>query len=186
MRTFFTLLLATAVPIALVQAAPAACPPAVNPATLSLIKQFEGFVARPAPDPIGLPTVGYGHLCKTKGCSEVKSPFPLTDATATVLLNSDLVQFTSCLNTAISASVKLNDNQFGALTSWTFNVGCGNMRTSTLVKRLNAREDPNTVATSELPQWNKGGGRVLPGLVRRRAAEVALFKTASGTIVHPC
>ncbi|KAF5350575.1 hypothetical protein D9756_008554 [Leucocoprinus leucothites] len=183
MRAFFTLLL-VATPFAFVQAAPAACPPDVNSATISLIKEFEGFVPKPAPDPIGLPTVGYGHLCKTKSCSEVN--FPLTEATATTLLNADLKQFTSCLNKAVKSSVKLNDNQFGALASWTFNEGCGNMASSTLIKRLNNGEDPNTVAAEELPQWKLAGGKVLPGLVRRRAAEVKLFKTASSTIAHPC
>ena len=64
--------------------------PDVNAATITLIKQFEGFVPKPAPDPIGLPTVGYGHLCKTKGCSEVKQGFPLSEASATDLLKSDL------------------------------------------------------------------------------------------------
>ncbi|KXN88353.1 Lysozyme [Leucoagaricus sp. SymC.cos] len=184
MRTFFTLLAAVA-SFTFVQAAPAACPPAVNDATIALIKQFEGFVAKPSPDPVGLPTVGYGHLCKTKDCSEA-GPFPLTEASATTLLNKDLVQFTSCLNKAVGPNVKLNDNQFGALTSWTFNEGCGQMQTSTLIKRLNAGEDPNTVAANELPQWDIGGGKVLPGLQKRRAAEVKLFQTPSGTIVHPC
>lgn len=64
--------------------------PDVNTATLNLIKEFEGFVPRPAPDPIGLPTVGYGHLCQTKGCTEVPYPFPLTQDTATKLLKQDL------------------------------------------------------------------------------------------------
>ncbi|KAJ3560552.1 hypothetical protein NP233_g10762 [Leucocoprinus birnbaumii] len=167
-----------------VRAAPAVCPPGVNGATISLIKEFEGFVARPAPDPIGLPTVGYGHLCKTKGCSEVK--LPLTEATATTLLINDLKQFETCVNNAVKSNIKLNDNQFGALTSWTFNVGCGNMQSSTLIKRLNAGEAPDTVAAQELPKWDLAGGHPLPGLVRRRGAEVNLFKTASSTIVHPC
>ena len=73
--------------------------------------------------------------------------------------------------------VPLNRNQRGALTSFTFNVGGGAFRTSTLLRRLNAGEDPNTVATQELPRWNKGGGKVLPGLVRRRQAEVDFFKS---------
>jgi hypothetical protein len=64
--------------------------PNVNAATVSLIKEFEGFVARPAPDPIGLPTVGYGHLCQTSGCGEVPYSFPLTTSTASLLLASDL------------------------------------------------------------------------------------------------
>lgn len=64
--------------------------PNVNAATVALIKEFEGFVKSPEPDPIGLPTVGYGHLCQTKGCGEVPYSFPLTESTATSLLMSDL------------------------------------------------------------------------------------------------
>lgn len=64
--------------------------PNVNAATVALIKEFEGFVPSSAPDPIGLPTVGYGHLCQTSGCSEVPYSFPLTQTTASQLLASDL------------------------------------------------------------------------------------------------
>ncbi|KAG0239930.1 hypothetical protein BGW41_007413 [Actinomortierella wolfii] len=150
-----------------------------NDAGLNLIKEFEGFVPRPAPDPIGLPTVGYGHLCQTKGCSEVKYSFPLTVATATALLKDDLPRYSSCLASYLKSNVSLNQNQWAALVSWTFNAGCGNVKTSTLVSRLNNGENPNTVAAQELPRWNKAGGKVLPGLTRRRAAEVKLFQTAN-------
>jgi len=64
--------------------------PNVNEATIALIKEFEGFVASPEPDPIGLPTVGYGHLCKTEGCAEVPYPFPLTEESATQLMMDDI------------------------------------------------------------------------------------------------
>ncbi|KAJ2711300.1 hypothetical protein H4R19_003313 [Coemansia spiralis] len=157
----------------------------INAAGTDLITQWEGFVARPMPDPIGLPTVGYGHLCQQKNCAEVKYPFPLTTDTARKLLADDIPRYTSCLAGAINARVALNDNQWAALTSWTFNVGCGNVESSTLVKRLNNGESPNTVAAQELPKWNKGGGSVLPGLVSRRKAEVALFTTASSKQAHP-
>ncbi|PPQ80766.1 hypothetical protein CVT25_001903 [Psilocybe cyanescens] len=160
-------------------------PPTVNAATIALIKQFEGFVASPAPDPIGLPTVGFGHLCQTTNCGEVSFAFPLTQAEATTLLNSDLKTFTACLTSDISNSIVLNDNQFGALSSWAFNEGCENVGSSTLISRLNAGQDPNTVAAQELPKWNMAGGAVLPGLVTRRAAEVKLFQTASSVIAHP-
>ncbi|KAL0956663.1 hypothetical protein HGRIS_002795 [Hohenbuehelia grisea] len=160
------------------------CPPTINAATQSLIKEFEGFVAKPAPDPIGLPTVGYGHLCQTKSCSEVGFAFPLTQAQATTIMLRDSTTFTKCLRSAIK--VKLNANQFGALTSWAYNVGCGNAGGSSLISRLNAGEAPNTVASQELPKWNKAGGAVLAGLTRRRAAEVTLFKTATSTGAIPC
>ncbi|KIM42248.1 glycoside hydrolase family 24 protein [Hebeloma cylindrosporum] len=159
--------------------------PAVNAATVSLIKQFEGFVASPAPDPIGLPTVGFGHLCQTTNCAEVPFPFPLTQAEATTLLNSDLKTPENCITNDISSSVRLNDNQYGALVSWAFNVGCGNAASSTLISRLNGGQDPNTVAAQELPKWDMAGGMVLQGLVNRRAAEVKLFQTASSVIAHP-
>jgi hypothetical protein len=70
---------------------PRACTgPPINAATLALIKEFEGFVASPVPDPIGLPTVGYGHLCQTSGCAEVPYAFPLSTTTASALLGSDV------------------------------------------------------------------------------------------------
>lgn len=164
----------------------AACaPPAVNTATVNLIKMFEGFVASPSPDPTGNPTVGYGHLCQKAGCAEVPFSFPMTQAQAATLLQTDLKTYTKCLSAAIVDSVKLNANQYGALSSWTFNEGCGNMQSSTLIKRLNAGENPNTVAAQELPKWTFAGGVSLPGLVRRRAAEVTLFQTASSVISHP-
>ena len=70
--------------------------------------------------------------------------------------------------------VTINLNQYGALVSWSFNMGCGAAETSTLVKRLNGGENVNTVLSEELPRWVYGNGKVLPGLVRRRNAEVAL------------
>ncbi|KAG5637450.1 hypothetical protein H0H81_004559 [Sphagnurus paluster] len=164
-----------------------ACGPAgINAATVSLIKSFEGFVPSPAPDPIGLPTVGFGHLCKSKNCAEVPFPFPLSLTTAGQLLQADVKPFVSCIKNAVSTKVVLNDNQLGALVSWSFNIGCGAAQQSTLVSRLNAGESPNTVAAQELPRWNKAGGQVLEGLTRRRAAEVQLFQTASTVKAHPC
>jgi lysozyme len=81
--------------------------------------------------------------------------------------------------------VVLNANQYGALVSWTFNVGPANVESSTLLRRLNAGETPNTVIAEELPKWNKAGGQVLAGLVRRRAAEVSLAQTSTGAGALP-
>ncbi|KXN82840.1 Lysozyme [Leucoagaricus sp. SymC.cos] len=158
-------------------------PKAVNSATIALIKKYEGFVSSPSPDLVGLPTVGYGHLCQTSGCSEVPYSFPLTESTATTLLNSDLKTYTKCISDYINDNIKLN--QYGALVPWAPNEGCGAAKTSTLVTRLNVGENPNTVASQELPKWVYAGGQVLQGLVNRRNAEVALFKTASSVIAHP-
>ncbi|KAJ1945743.1 hypothetical protein FBU59_002219 [Linderina macrospora] len=156
----------------------------VNTATLDLIKEFEGFVPSPSPDPIGLPTVGYGHLCQSKGCKEVKYSFPLTKATAEALLKDDIPKYT-CIGRYLNGQVELNQNQWGALVSWVFNVGCGNAKSSTLVKRLNAGENPDTVIDEELPKWNRAGGNVMEGLKNRRAAEVKLAQTPSSDQAYP-
>lgn len=83
--------------------------PNVNAATVSLIKEFEGFVPSPAPDPIGLPTVGYGHLCQTSGCSEVPYSFPLSESTASQLLSSDLTVRTWLSRSTFNFSNEIND-----------------------------------------------------------------------------
>ena len=79
----------------------------------------------------------------------------------------------------------MNANMYGALVSWAFNVGTGNEKSSTLIKRLNAGEDELTVIKEELPKWNKAGGNTLPGLTRRRAAEVELAKKATSAKALP-
>lgn len=83
------------------------------------------------------------------------------------------------MTNALADSVTLNDNQYGALVSWTFNVGAGGMQSSSLVKRMNNGEDVDTVAEQELPKWVHAGGKVSQGLVNRRKAELKLFGTAS-------
>ncbi|KAF2003555.1 glycoside hydrolase family 24 protein [Amniculicola lignicola CBS 123094] len=159
--------------------------PNVNAATIALIKEFEGFVPSPAPDPIGLPTVGYGHLCQTSGCGEVPYSFPLSTSTASQLLLSDLKPHQQTITLKTASLVVLNANQYGALVSWAFNVGGGNVASSTLLKRLNAGEDAATVIAQELPKWNKAGGQTSAGLVRRRAAEVSLAQTATSVRAIP-
>lgn len=93
--------------------------------------------------------------------------------------------FRNCITLDTTSNVVLNANQYGAFVSWAFNVGCGNSGSSTLISRLNAGEDPNTVAAEELPKWTYSGGVELPGLVRRRAAEVALAQTATSEPALP-
>jgi lysozyme len=74
-----------------------------------------------------------------------------------------------------AVTVPLNDNEFGALTSFTFNLGIGNLKSSTLLKKLNAGDRAG--AADEFGKWVNAGGKPLPGLVKRRAAERALFLT---------
>ncbi len=108
--------------------------------TLKLVKEFEGLRLTAYQDSVGVWTIGYGHTGP-----DVYKGLTITQAQADSLLQNDLGKFNNCVNTYITA--KLNPNQVGALMSWSFNVGCGNLQSSTLRKRMNAGENPNTVAS---------------------------------------
>jgi len=136
-------------------------------------------------DPTGNPTVGYGHLCQKSKCSEIKYDIPLSKADGKKLLADDMRKFEKCITEMITGAT-LSLNQYGALVSWSFNMGCGAAKSSTLVKRLNKGENVNTVLADELPEWVHGGGEVLPGLVRRRKAEIALAKKSGSKQALPC
>ncbi|KAF5600608.1 Lysozyme [Fusarium pseudoanthophilum] len=140
-------------------------PPKSNAATVNLIASFEGFRPDVYNDPTGNPTLGYGHLCDAPQCGEVKYPIPLSIANGKKLLADDMKEFEVCITAMLNSKAKLNRNQYGALISWAFNMGCGNAESSTLVGRLNNGEDPNTVISQELPQWVYASGQRLPGLV---------------------
>ncbi|KAJ2538445.1 hypothetical protein GGF49_005912, partial [Coemansia sp. RSA 1853] len=144
----------------------------VNQATLELIKFSEGFVPMPAPDQVGMATVGYGHQCQQPRCSEISQWLPLTPFTAQKLLLLDIVPFSEALATYLRYPDRLNNNQWGALVSWAYNVGTESVRMSKLVKRINNGENPSMVVAAELPQWDYAGGQRLLGLTRRRAAEL--------------
>ncbi|KAL4917143.1 lysozyme-like domain-containing protein [Aspergillus aurantiobrunneus] len=169
-------------------AASACIGPPVNPPTLDLIKGFETFQGAVYDDGYGNPTIGYGHLCADWSCSDVPFPQPLTVETATQLLAGDLIGYQDAVTNALADPVTLNDNQYGALVSWTYNLGTGAMGSSTLVSRMNDGEDVVAVANEELPQWVHANGEVSNGLVRRRQEELALFNAPSniGALPAPC
>ncbi|KAG0195461.1 hypothetical protein BGX28_001332, partial [Mortierella sp. GBA30] len=137
------------------------------------------------PDPSGYPTVGYGHKCKMHDCSEVKYPFPLDDQTATELLMDDLMGFREVIMMKTNNGVHLNANQYAALVLWAFNVGPGNVETSSLLTRLNHGELADKVIASELPLWRMSNGRVLEGLKLRREAEVRLAQIPTDVVALP-
>lgn len=144
----------------------------VSQGGIDLIKHFEGLALKAYPDPGtgGEPyTIGYGH---TGG---VRPGQAITAEQAEKFLIKDLERFERAVEDLIT--VPLAQEEFDALVSFTFNVGEGALRDSTLRKRLNAGGGPE-VFEQELPKWNKGGNGVMPGLVRRRAAEVKLATSA--------
>ena len=112
-------------------------------------------------------TIGFGHYGP-----DVYEGQQITQAVANQLLRDDLDRFEKGICDQIN--VPLNQDQFDALVSWSFNCGLGATNDSTLRRRLNAGEDVNKVISEELPRWTSGG---MPGLVRRREAEVKLATT---------
>jgi lysozyme len=145
----------------------------ISAEAIRLIKQWEGCKLTAYPDPgskDGTPwTIGYGH---TAG---VHKGMTITQAQADAFLLQDLNRVGDQI--APLVKVPLNDNQYAALVSFVFNIGAGAFRTSTLLKKLNKGD--YAAVPSELARWNKNDGKVMPGLVNRRAQEAALWGKGS-------
>jgi GH24 family phage-related lysozyme (muramidase) len=148
----------------------------INIRGLALIRKFEGFQPRPYTCPGGDCTVGYGHVVHKRPCdgrpSEQKYRSGLSEDDALALLANDVRGAEDCVRRRVR--VPLSEDQFSALTSFVFNLGCGAFQASTLLARLNAAR--YSEVPEQLGRWCKSGGKVLQGLVKRRAAEVALWK----------
>lgn len=151
-------------------------PRSVNEAGLALIKQWEGKRLAAYRDPAGVWTIGYGHT-DAAGPPAVTPGLTIAEDEAERILRADLGQYEAAVEQAVT--VPLSDNQFAALVSFCFNVGPGNLRSSTLLKKLNAGD--RAAVPGELAKWNKAGGKVLAGLANRRAAEAGLW--AKGEVV---
>ncbi|TNV75288.1 hypothetical protein FGO68_gene17744 [Halteria grandinella] len=136
---------------------------------LSLIKHFEGYKGTTYKCPADVNTIGYGHTGK-----DVVDGMKITQEQGEKFLKEELKEHRGHVEKQFKG-IPLKENQIGALTSFCYNVGPGNLNKSTLKKRILAGEDPNKVAKEELPKWNKAAGKELPGLSRRREAEAALF-----------
>ena len=147
----------------------------VPKAAVDLAKRFEGFHRVPKHDPgrahpyvcpAGYWTIGYGHLC------DPRHP-PINEVEAEAYLAQDL-------QTALNATLRFCpvlatqlEGRLAAITDFTFNLGAGRLQVSTLRRRINQRDW--IAAGQELRRWVYGGGKVLPGLVARREAEVGLL-----------
>ena len=143
---------------------------------IDLAKRFEGFHRVPKHDPqrahpyvcpAGYWTIGFGHLCEP-------GHLPITEEEGETYLAQDLV-------TALKATLRYcpvlatePEKRLAAIVDFTFNLGAGRLQTSTLRRRINQRDWQS--AANELSRWVRGGGRVLPGLVARRQAEIALLQ----------
>lgn len=134
---------------------------------INLIKEFEGCRLTTYADTGGIATIGYGHTGP-----DVHSGQCISEQEAENLLRKDVERFEKAVSSEVKVS--LSQNQFDALVSFAFNVGQGNLHTSTLLKKLNQSDYQG--AAQEFPRWCKDNrGHELPGLKRRREAEKKLF-----------
>lgn len=148
---------------------------------LELIKKSEGLRLYAYLDAVGVWTIGYGHT-SAAGDPLVYKGMRISKEEAEEILRNDLERI---YIPAVTRNVKvpLNPNQLGALVSFVYNLGEGNFKKSTLLKKLNKGDYKG--AASEFPKWNKAGGKILKGLVIRRDAERALFEKPYSVSTEP-
>ena len=137
---------------------------------IAFVKRHEGRYLVAYRDVVGVLTIGYGHT----GLDIVPGQ-RITSAQADALLIKDLAKFER--NVAAVVKVALNQSQFDALVSFSFNVGINALNSSTLLKKLNGGDYAG--AAAEFLRWNRAGGRVILGLTNRRINESRLFKTGA-------
>lgn len=140
---------------------------------LDLIKDFEGWYSEPYLDPVGIATIGYGFTYYLPGRKKVTmKDKPLTKVQGDPMLKEILANYENDVLRMVKKP--LNQNQFDALVSFTYNLGGENFSKSTLLKKVNANPNDPTIA-AEFKKWINAGGKPLNGLIRRRKAEADLF-----------
>lgn len=142
--------------------------------TENLCKQYEGLYLRPYLCPAGIPTIGYGTTRYENGVKVSLADPAITAERARVLLRNELAGVVYPAVLALCPNLKSwGVCATAAIMDFTYNLGTGRLRASTLRKKIQA--DDRAGAKRELAKWVNGGGRVLPGLVKRRMSECALI-----------
>jgi RHS repeat-associated protein len=149
---------------------------------VNFIKSFEGFEDKLYNDDAGHATIGYGHLLHkgkvTKEDKKGEYKDGITKKDATTLLKKDIEDVAeSAIDSNVT--VKLSQNEFDGLAAFIFNVGGGNFKSSTLLKKVNSGKATSTEITKQFKRWNKADGKVLKGLTKRRAAEAKIYTTGT-------
>jgi lysozyme len=142
---------------------------------IDLIKKYEGFSEKPYFDPGtgNLPiTIGYGSTYYEDGKKVTMQDALITESRGVELLKNLLISFEKSVDSFCRDDI--NQNQFDALVSFAYNVGVNALKNSTLLKKLNANPNDPTIK-DEFLKWVNAGGKKLPGLVKRREEEAALY-----------
>ena len=139
---------------------------------IDLIKQFEGFSAKPYLCPAKICTIAYGATFYPDGKKVTMNDKLLTESEGVDLLKNMLKSFEQYVDSYCIDTI--NQNQFDALVSFCYNVGPANLKSSTLLKKVNINPNDPTIK-DEFLKWNKASGKVLKGLTTRRQAESNLY-----------
>ena len=134
---------------------------------LSLIKRFEGCELKAYRCPANVWTIGYGHI------KDVKEGDEITKEEAEYMLQEEMIEYEGYINDLVK--VPLEQCMYDALVAWVFNLGPTNFSSSSLLRVLNEKKYEEV--PYEIKRWNKAGGEVLNGLIRRRKAEALLFQS---------
>ena len=140
---------------------------------LSIIKKYEGLKLNAYICPAGVPTIGFGSTFYPDG-RRVKLGDKITITEAESILLHDIKRFEKEVLNAVK--IEITDNQISALVSFVYNIGASAFRKSTLLRKVNANPTDLTIH-NECMRWTRAGGKVLPGLVKRRAEESKLYFT---------
>lgn len=135
---------------------------------INLIKQFEGLKLKPYLCSAAVPTIGYGTTIYPNGKKVSLSDSLITEAQAEEYLANDLIYFEKQVDAFTTDAV--NQNQFDALVSFAYNCGIGNLKSSTLLRKVNANPNDPSIAT-EFSKWTRATGKIVQGLVNRRQKE---------------
>ena len=139
----------------------------------SLCKQFEGFRSKPYLCPAGIPTIGYGSTYYSDGRKVTLEDAPMDESNARALLMAEL-EHTYLPSVLRQCPILATDERkCNAIVDFVYNLGNGRLQTSTLKRKINAQDWEG--AKEQLKLWNKGGGKVLAGLKKRRDAECLLI-----------
>lgn len=148
-----------------------------------MLTHFEGFSSTCYKDSVGVWTIGYGHACQDNSddlpqygvtCKSGTCSGTLTESQAKSVLNDDVNTFSTCIKNSVK--VNITQNQFDAMVSFAFNVGCSGFQTSTLLSELNSGKLTDASAQYQFSRWHSG---CIAGLERRRFTESQLFSTCA-------
>lgn len=138
----------------------------------AIAKMFEGFFPKPYRCPANVPTIGYGTTRYPDGRKVTMQDAPIDETRAEELLSWEMAKARSAALRYCPGLIA-DDKKLAAISDFVYNLGAGNLQSSTLRRKINSGDWQE--AKRELMKWVRGGGRILPGLVKRRTVEASFI-----------